>query len=62
MSKHHQQKLREVLDASTSTAAFLQDVISTIERLYAESDSECPVGFTALDSAVDAFAKEEGEW
>jgi hypothetical protein len=55
MSKALQRELRELLDRAPSTASFLQDVIATIEQLYAESGDECPEGFGALDQAVEAF-------
>lgn len=62
MSKRTQQALRALLDASDSTSEFLQDVIATIEGLYAElEDVECPAGFEALDVAVQAFEEAEEE-
>jgi hypothetical protein len=53
--------LREILDASDDTAAFLQDVVAAVEGLYADSDSECTAGFEALDEAVQAFGEAEAE-
>lgn len=59
MSKRNRQALRAILDASDSTAEFLQSVVNAIESLYAEDDSECPDGFAALDTAVQAFEEAE---
>lgn len=60
MSKKNQTALRAVLDASDSSAAFLQDVIAALEALYSElEDVECPDGFAALDAAVQAFEEAE---
>lgn len=62
MSKRNQVALRAVLDASDTTSAFLQDVISVLESFFAEmEDSECPEGFSALDTAVQAFEAAEEE-
>ena len=51
--------LRQVLAACDNTAEFLQEVVSAIEALYAEAEGECPKGFAALDSAVQAFQETE---
>lgn len=59
MSKENQVKLRAILDGSESTAEFLSDAVRAIESLYAESDGECPAGFGALDTAIEAFEKYE---
>ena len=56
----NKKELGKILEKSRNTAAFLQDVIAAIERLYAESDgADCPRGFAALDQAVQAFQDAE---
>jgi hypothetical protein len=61
MSKAAQQKLRAILDAEPNTAAFLSDVISVLEALYADDDEGCAKGFDALDKAREAFEEAERE-
>lgn len=61
MSKAVVVRLKAILEASETTAAFLGDVQRAIESLYAEDEDapDCPEGFAALDTAIEAFEAAE---
>lgn len=58
MSAASRRQLRELLNAATTTAEFLQDVLAAVEGLYADDD--CPDGFRLLEEAIEAFEEDEG--
>ena len=59
MSAATRKQLGELLEAATSCADFLGDVLIVLEKWRADEHS--PEGFALLGQAVDAFEEDEGD-